>query len=74
MLAVAGGAITNDRATLHRPLPAVFSEAQVGLSANSATEDIWSCLRLKQSLGNNSIRKQYVPEELRGLWVFLQSF
>lgn len=36
MWAVAGGAIPNDRATRHEPLRAVFSEAQVGLSANSA--------------------------------------
>lgn len=38
MWAVAGGAITNDRTTLHKLLPALFSvsESQLGLSANSA--------------------------------------
>lgn len=36
MWAVAGEAITNDRATSHKPLPAVFREAQVDLFANSA--------------------------------------
>lgn len=36
MWAVAGGAIPHDRATRHEPLWAVFGEAQVGLSANSA--------------------------------------